>query len=187
FSVSTTPFLQCVAVSTSGDPTGSYFRYAFQYSNFPDYPKMGVWPDGYYETFNLFNAAGTAFLGPEICAYDRAKMLAGAAGTTQELDSLADRLMYRLAYRNFGDHESLVLNHAVTAGSSSGVRWYEIRTPGTTPTVYQQGTYAPDATFRWMGSVAQDSSGNIALGFSTSSSSTHPGIHYTGHLTSDPL
>ncbi|NUR75368.1 MAG: hypothetical protein HOQ28_03650 [Thermoleophilia bacterium] len=271
FSVSTTPYLQCVAVSTSGDPTGSYFRYAFQYSNFPDYPKMGVWPDAYYETFNLFNAAGTAFLGPEICAYDRSNMLAGAAatqqcfvlstafggilpsnvdsaqlppagspnylldfatnavdfwkfhvdwatpanttitaaaqipvaafspacsgggtcipqaGTTQQLDSLADRLMYRLAYRNFGDHESLVVSHAVTAGSSSGLRWYELRTPGTTPTVYQQGTYAPDATFRWMPSVAQDGSGDIGLGFSTSSASTHPGIHYTAHLTSDPL
>jgi hypothetical protein len=258
-------------VSTTPDPTGSYYRYAFQYTSFPDYPKMGVWPDAYYETFNLFNDAGTAFLGPEICAYDRAKMLTGAAatqqcftlstafggilpsnvdsaqlppagapnylmdfatnvldfwkfhvdwatpantsitaaaqipvaafspacngggtcvqqsGTTRTLDSLADRLMYRLAYRNFGDHESLVVTHSVTAGTSSGIRWYEIRTPGTTPTVYQQGTYAPDAAYRWMGSVAQDSSGNIGLGFSISSASVKPGIHYTGHLTSDPL
>src|SRR5438094_965732 len=51
FSVSSTPFLDCVAVSTSGDPTGSYARYAFSYSNFPGYPKLGVWPDGYYVTF----------------------------------------------------------------------------------------------------------------------------------------
>src|SRR5205823_2032814 len=83
FSVSTTPFLQCVAVSSTGDPTGSYNRYAFQYANFPDYPKLGVWPDGYYTTFNMFNAAGTQFLGPEICAYDRAKMLVGQAATQQ--------------------------------------------------------------------------------------------------------
>src|SRR5919198_5678099 len=188
FSVSTTPYLQCVAVSTSGDPTGSYYRYSFQYNNFPDYPKLGVWPDGYYTTFNLFNSSGTQFLGPEVCAYNRAKMLVGQAATqqcftqsssygselpsdldgstpppagvpndvlsfgtnslllwkfhtdwatpanstltgpttlsvaafspacnaaqtycipqaetTQGLDSLADRLMYRLAYRNFGD------------------------------------------------------------------------------------
>src|SRR5437868_15385071 len=66
FSVSTTPFLQCVAVSTTPDPTGSYARYSFQYASFPDYPKMGVWPDAYYETFNLFNAAGTSFLGTQI-------------------------------------------------------------------------------------------------------------------------
>src|SRR5437764_254594 len=83
FSVSTTPFLQCVAVSTTPDPTASYARYSFQYASFPDYPKMGVWPDAYYETFNLFNAAGTSFLGTQICAYDRAKMLAGQAATQQ--------------------------------------------------------------------------------------------------------
>src|SRR5437660_8802269 len=82
FSVSTTPYLQCVAVSTSGDPTGSYYRYSFQYSNFPDYPKLGVWPDAYYTTFNMFKK-GQTFAGPEVCAYDRAKMLSGQAATQQ--------------------------------------------------------------------------------------------------------
>lgn len=56
--------------------------------------------------------------------------------------------MFRLAYRNFGDHEALVVNHSVTAGSSVGVRWYEIRDPNGTPTVFQQGTFAPDSTYR---------------------------------------
>jgi hypothetical protein len=270
FSVSTTPYLQCVAVSTSGDPTGSYYRYSFSYSSFPDYPKLGVWSDAYYVTFNMFKN-GTTFAGPEVCAYNRAKMLLGQAatqqcftkgtsygslvpadldgstpppsgspnyllsfgtdslqlwkfhvdwttpassaltgpatvpvasfspacsgggtcipqsGTTQKLDSLADRLMYRLAYRNFGDHESLVVDHSVTAGSSVGVRWYELRNPNGTPTVYQQGTYAPDSSYRWLGSVAMDHAGNIALGYSTSSSSLHPGIRYTGRLAGDPL
>src|SRR5207237_707406 len=79
FSVTTTPYLQCVAVSTSGDPTGSYYRYSFQYGNFPDYPKLGVWPDAYYTSFNMFRN-GT-FAGPELCAYDRAKMLAGQPAT----------------------------------------------------------------------------------------------------------
>ena len=65
------------------------------------------------------------------------------SGTTQQLDSLADRLMYRLAYRNFGDHESLVVNHSVTAGSSVGVRWYEIRSPDGTPTVVFSGHLRP--------------------------------------------
>jgi hypothetical protein len=109
------------------------------------------------------------------------------SGTSTKLDALADRLMYRLAYRNFGDHESLVAAHSVTAGSSVGVRWYEIRNPGGTPTVYQQGTYAPDSLFRWMGSVAMNKSGDIALGYSVSSSSMFPGIRYTGRLTGDPL
>ncbi len=269
FSVSTTPYLQCVAVSTTGDPTGSYYRYAFQYADFPDYPKLGVWPDAYYTTFNMFKN-GTSFSGPEICAYDRAKMIAGQAatqqcvqlgtqyggllpsdldgstappagspnyilgygtnslllwkfhvdwsttantaltgpttipvaafsaacggntcipqsGTTQQLDSLADRLMYRLAYRNFGDHESLVVDHSVVAGSSTGIRWYELRDPNGTPTVYQQGTYAPDSSYRWMGSAAMDHNGDIALGYSVSSASMFPGIRYTARLAGDPL
>jgi hypothetical protein len=108
-------------------------------------------------------------------------------GTTQQLDSLADRVMYRLAYRNFGDHESLVVNHSVTAGSSAGVRWYEIRSPGGTPTVYQQGTYAPDSNYRWMGSIAMDKAGDVGLGYSISSASIHPGIRYTGRQATDPL
>src|SRR5207244_116474 len=115
------------------------------------------------------------------------------SGTSQQLDSLADRLMYRLAYRNFGDHESWVVNHSVTAGTSVGVRWYELRglaSPSLTSTssvVFQQGTYAPDGDFRWMGSAAMDQNGDIALGYSVSSGSIHPSIAYTGRTTSDPL
>src|SRR5947209_4766880 len=107
-------------------------------------------------------------------------------GTTQQLDSLSDRLMFRLAYRNFGDHESLVVNHSVTAGSSVGVRWYEIRSPNATPTVFQQGTFSPDSQYRWMGSIAMDQSGDIAVGYSASSSSNFPAVRYTGRVPSDP-
>lgn len=270
FSVSTTPYLQCVAVSTTSDATGSYYRYAFQEPNFNDYPKLGVWADGYYLSFNMFQ--GNTFVGGRACSLDRTSMLSGAAatqicfqlsssfggllpsdidgsiapsagepdfylnfgtnslnlwkfhsdfitpanstftgpiaipvasfsaacsgggtcipqsGTKQKLDSLADRLMYRLAYRHFSDgHESLVVNHSVTAGSSVGIRWYELRNPNGTPTVYQQGTYAPDSTYRWMGSIAMDKLGDIAVGYSVSSSSMHPGIRYTGRLATDPL
>ena len=106
------------------------------------------------------------------------------SGTTEQLDSLADRLMYRLAYRNFGDHEALVVNHSVVAGSSVGVRWYEIRNPAS-PIVFQQGTYAPDSNYRWMGSMAMDHVGDIAVGYSVSSGSMHPAIRYTGRLPSD--
>jgi hypothetical protein len=102
-------------------------------------------------------------------------------GTTQKLDAIGDRLMYRLAYRNFGDHESLVANHTVlTAGGNTGVRWYEVRSPDGTPTLYQQGTFAPDTDNRWMASVAMDKSGNIGVGYSVTSSVTYPSIRYTG-------
>ena len=276
FSVSTTPYLQCVAVSATSDATGAYYRYSFNYGNtqFPDYPKLGVWPDAYYISFNIFNN-GTTFAGSKICAYDRAKMLTGAAatqncfqlstsyggllpsdldGTTappagapnyfmnfgsnslnlwkfhvdfaapanstltgpinipvaafsaacggggtcipqpntrQQLDSLGDRLMYRLAYRNFVNHESLVVNHSVQVSGNkhslvTGIRWYEVRYP-TAPSVYQQGTYAPDSTSRWMGSIAMDKVGNIAMGYSVSSASIFPSIGYTGRAPGDPL
>jgi hypothetical protein len=106
--------------------------------------------------------------------------------TTQQLDSLADRLMFRLAYRNYGAYESLLVNHSVTVGTTaSGVRWYEIRSPGGTPTLFQSGTFSPDSTSRWMGSIAQDQQGNMLLGYSASSSSVRPGIRYTGRLVSD--
>ena len=109
-------------------------------------------------------------------------------GTTARLDAIGDRLMYRLAYRNFGTHESLVVNHTVNAGSNlAGVRWYEVRDPGGTPAIYQQGTYAPDSTHRWMGSAAMDSQGNLALGYSVSSSSVYPSVRYAGRLANDPL
>src|SRR6266852_2518003 len=266
------PFFQCVAVSTTSDATGTWNRYAFQQPNFNDYPKMGIWSDAYYESFNMFS--GNFFVGARACAFDSASMRAGAAatqqcfqlssifggllpsdvdgttpppagepaffanfdsstlsslnlwhfhvdfsnaanstfagpislsvapfteacgggtcvpqlGTTERLDSLGDRLMYRLAYRNFlPDHESLVTNHSIVAGSSVGVRWYELRDPNGNPFVFQQGTFAPDSNFRWMGSIAMDKAGNIAVGFSVSSSGIHPAIRYTGRVPSDPL
>ena len=108
-------------------------------------------------------------------------------GTTQNLDSLSDRLMYRLAYRNFGDHESIVANHTVSAGTNTGVRWYEVRNPAGTPTVYQQGTFAPDSDNRWMASVAMDKGGDIGVGYSVASASTYPSIRYTGWQVGDPL
>ena len=107
-------------------------------------------------------------------------------GTTQTLDTLSDRPMFRLAYRNLSDHESLLLNHSVAAGVSIGVRWYELRSPNDTPVVFQQGTYSPDSVFRWMGSIAMDRAGNIAVGYSASSSDINPAIRYSGREVDDP-
>ena len=266
-------FYQCVAVSTTSDATGSFARYAFQQPNFNDYPKLGVWRDAYYVSYNMFDSITGVFQGPRLCAMDAAAMRAGSAatqqcfqlantfdgllpsdvdgttpppagepaffigfninnlgsldlwrfhvdftapanstltgpailavspfneacgggtcvpqsGTSQQLDSLGDRVMHRLAYRNFGSHESLVVNHSITAGSVVGVRWYEIQSPAANPVVFQSGTFAPDSSYRWMGSIAMDKAGNIALGYSVSSSSLHPAIRYTGRVPGDPL
>src|SRR6266568_2915008 len=76
------PTDECIAVSTTNDATGTWFRYGFHLgSNFFDYPHLGVWPDAYYMSMNVFNSAGTAFLGPQPFAFNRAAMLAGSAAT----------------------------------------------------------------------------------------------------------
>lgn len=72
-----TTFSQCVAVSVSDDATGRYNRYEFQYADFNDYPKFGVWPDGYYVTYNMFRQR--SFLGAKACTFERSKMLNGDA------------------------------------------------------------------------------------------------------------
>jgi hypothetical protein len=108
-------------------------------------------------------------------------------GTTQKLDSLGDRLMYRMSYRKFSDHERVVVNHAVASGGHVGVRWYEILDPSGAVTVHQQGTFAPDATYRWMASAAMDKLNDIAIGYSASSGTIHPAIRFTGRVPTDPL
>jgi hypothetical protein len=108
--------------------------------------------------------------------------------TTQLLDAIGDRLLHRLAYHNFGDHESIVANHTVlTAGGNTGVRWYEVRNPNATPTIYQQRTFAPDSDNRWMASIAMDKTGNIGVGYSVSSAVTFPSVRYTGWEVGNPL
>ncbi|HEX9486944.1 MAG TPA: Ig-like domain-containing protein, partial [Gemmatimonadales bacterium] len=80
------PYWECVAVSRTPDPMGQYAQYAYSYTNFNDYPKLGVWPDGYYVTYNMFvNASVTArLLARRICAFDRARMLAGEPASPQQ-------------------------------------------------------------------------------------------------------
>jgi hypothetical protein len=104
--------------------------------------------------------------------------------------SYRQRPTWRLAYRNFKTYETLVTNQAVEAAPGvAGVRWYEIRRTGTTYALYQQGTYAPsDGVHRWMGSIAQDKKGDMALGYSVVNGvDVYPGIRYTGRLAGDPL
>jgi hypothetical protein len=111
------------------------------------------------------------------------------SGTKQQLDSLGDRLMFRLAYRNFGDHESLVVSHSVmTSKAASGERWYEIRDPNGKTKVFQQGTFTHSGNSLWMGSISTDKAGDMALGYSESNATTlHPSLAFTGRVPTDPL
>ena len=263
-------FYQMIAVSQTNDPTGSWYRYQYTFSSMGDYPKMGVWPDGYYQTINRFSAGSTTYQGVGVMAYNRSKMLTGdptaemveftlsagneayamlpsdcdgtfppsgtpayisyhsnnhiriyefhvdwtntanstftqtvtlpvnsfngslsgipQKGTSKTLDPLPGRIMYRMPFRKFNDHWSMVANSTINVGSGvAGIRWYELRNTGTGWSIYQQGTWSPDGNCRWMGSIAMDSLGNIALGYSISSSSLYPSIRYTGRLAGDAL
>ncbi|OLC39516.1 MAG: hypothetical protein AUH81_01450 [Candidatus Rokubacteria bacterium 13_1_40CM_4_69_5] len=116
------------------------------------------------------------------------------------LETLPHWAMGRLQYRTFGTHESMVFNHTVDVDGAdhAGIRWYELRRtpPGAGAwSVFQQATHSPDAgnpgladdPHRWMGSIAMDKAGNMALGYSVSSSTVFPGIAYVGRLATDPL
>jgi hypothetical protein len=114
----------------------------------------------------------------------------GIVDPNQYLDILSyrQRPTYRLAYRNFKGYESLVTNQSVEAAPGiAGVRWYEIRRVNGQYSLYQQGTFAPaDGVHRWMGSVAQDKKGGMAVGYSVVNGTTvYPGIRYTGRLGGD--
>ena len=310
---STPPFHELIAISQTSDPTGAYYLYDFitPGNKFQDYPKFGVWPDGYYMTAPQFPSTG-GFGGIGVFAFDRAKMLVGdpaaffiyfdapslpitnignatrmlpanvdglvppppgapayivnfaadeygdpadairifefhadfavpsnstfteragsplpvasfdptlkevdtsstdtvrddieqpaPAPADAKLDSLSNRPMMQLQYRNFGSYESLVFNHTVdvnstapsaTTGHRAGIRYYQLRRnfSGGNFTVPEQATFAGvvgDTDHRWMGSAAMNWQGDLAVGYSISGPSTYPGIRYAGRLAGDP-
>lgn len=110
-------------------------------------------------------------------------------GTTQRVDPVSEWPMWRLAYRNWGTHQTLVANFTIDVGSDrAGIRWYELRKTASNWTIHQEGTHAPAADKHyWMGSIAMDDSQNIALAYSYSSTTDNPSIRYTSRLASDPL
>ncbi len=267
---------ELVAISTTSDPTGSYYRYAFQFDYMPDYPKLGVWPDGYYLSANAFSNSG--YEGTYAAALERDKMLQGdpnarmilffndwttyqtftflptdadvfpprgtpcyfvydrdddgywtneglyvwefhadwvntsnstfqqvaqlspaaintsfntgapQPGTTQDLDLLNDRMMFRAYYRMFPDHESIVVSRTVNDGGVAAIRWYELRNSNGSWTIYQQGTYnLNDGLWRWMPSIAMNAHGDITIGYSISSSSVYPSIALAARRYDDAL
>jgi len=122
----------------------------------------------------------------EICARANTVACIPEPQPGEKVDGLADRVMFRLAYRNFGDHESLVVNHTVSGGELAGVRWYEIRSPGAAPYVYQQGTVVDPDTDYWLGSIAMDKVGDVALGFSAMSHTLFSSVYVAGRRPTDP-
>lgn len=293
------PASECIAVSQTADATGAYHVYQFTYNNFNDYPKIGVWSDKWLVNYNMFQLTATpgnatSLVGDEMCALDRASMLAGNAanqactapnaneftllpadldgstappanehgffiglgtapcltcatttsgaslhmftvnsvtfstgsitlngpisisvpsftfacgslpnantaplsvcipqndGGAQLVDSIGERLMYRLAYRNMGTFDTVLATHTVdvsaTVNGQTGIRWYEIRNLSGTPSLFQSGTYAPDSNYRWVPSAAMDKSGDIAIGYSVGSSSLDPSIYFSTRAAGD--
>ncbi len=299
------PYEACIAISTTADATGSYYRYVFNLlQGFPDYPKVGVMPDAYYQAQNNFGFDGSTFTGVTACAYQRSLLLQGSkkaqqvcfevtgngtgfddsmlpadldspehlpapgqpevflgsidnalsgsavyeylfhvdwkktahstfTGVTGSLpvsvpsyniavctnptdgtltlscvpvppvydptngnnltllvDTLGDRLMYRLAYYNDGTTQQWLVTHTINNTAATAVRWYQFTAPqgSTSLSLAQAGETPDDGEFRWMASAARDKAGNIAIGYSRSSAATgdFPSIYYAGQAAAEP-
>jgi hypothetical protein len=150
-------------------------------------------------TFTLTNTLPTTPFNSilALCAGGRACI--PQPSTTNRIDHLGyrQRPLFRLAYRNFGTHESLVTNQSVSAGTGpngevSGIRWWELRSPNSSPIIFQEGTYAPgitDGIHRWMGSIAMNAAGDMALSYSASNGpnpATFPSVFYTARHPASP-
>jgi uncharacterized repeat protein (TIGR01451 family) len=276
----------CFAASTTSDPTGTYYLYKLDAQRFPDYFKLGVWPDPTHNAYFMGTNSGSQNQY-DVYAIDRASLLAGVSpraaqyfqgfpnfmmpadhdgplvppagtpgifytfrdggepyfgsppgdsidlyefavdwttpanstmvltrgftppeitdfnwtvcgffvnclpqpSTATLLDSASWWPMQRLQYRNFGTHETLVGNWTVGIGAGQAApRWFELRRASGASdwSVQQEGTHAPDGLNRWMGSIAMDGSGNIALGYSVGSSALYPSIRFATRLAEDP-
>jgi len=141
-------------------------------------------------TVNWTTPSASTFTGPtsfSVASFTKPSSSVPQKSSSETLDTLGDRLMTWLWYRNVGGTQSLWVSRTAVAGSSTGIRWYEIRNMSATPSVYQQGTYAPDSSYRWMPSLAVDKFGNMAVGYSVSSSTMFPAIRYAGRLVGDAL
>ena len=277
FSVSGTNDYMLVAVSSTNDPTGTWYKYSFDVADMPDYMKFGIWSDGYYMSTNnstgndvyvfqrsvmLTGAANPTMIGfdnanrpnsgfhciqpldadfyatpagapgmfitindnawgntdalwiyelaanwttPASSTFSRITTLATSAfdgnlgaglanisqpGTTQKLDGISQVLMYRAQYINFGTYQTIVCCHTVDVDGTdhAGVRWYELRKAGGVWSIRQQGTYAPDANHRWMGSISMNKDHEIGLAYSISSpqaGSVYPGLKFTGQSATE--
>lgn len=110
------------------------------------------------------------------------------SGTDRRLDAQGDKLMSRVVYRRIGKQQSIVASHSVnTSEGGGGVHWYEFRLDGKGDAkLYQQGTFAPDRNFRWLGSAAMDGKGNIGIGYSFGGAADFPVQRFTGRTPKDP-
>jgi|tagenome__1003787_1003787.scaffolds.fasta_scaffold20961510_1 hypothetical protein len=146
------------------------------------------WNNPTGSTFQLVASLPTAPFSAVLCGNQFMGVCADQPGTAQKLETLPAWMMWRLQYRNFGTHQTLVTNHTVnTGGNHAGIRWYELRKQGTGAwSIFQQGTHAPDATHRFMGSIAMDEAGNIALGYTAASASVFPSLRVATRTPADP-
>jgi hypothetical protein len=125
----------------------------------------------------------------ELCGYTSFSCVP-QQGSTVKLDPLREVLMNKIQYRNFGTYEAIVCSHVCDANGAdkTGVRWYELRKSGTSGwTIYQQGTYSPDANGRFMSTMSINADGSIGMAYNVSGSASFPSIRYTGRAACDPL
>ncbi len=124
-----------------------------------------------------------------VCYAERGQCIT-QPGTSIAVEALSEKIMNQPVYRRFGNYEGIVMTHLVDRGSGvAAPRWYELRKSTGNWNIYQQSTYSPDNTHRWMPTVCYNANGDIALAYNVSSSANnvYPGVRYTARNNCDPL
>lgn len=148
------------------------------------------WDNPDQSRFAKLGEVGTSEYNEVLCNDMFSAFCVPQPGTDIRLETLPVWTMWRAQYRNFGDHQTLVVNHTVNADGHdrAGIRWYELRKNGSSSwNKFQEGTFSPDSLNRWMGSIAMDAGGNIALGYSASSNSVFPSLRVATRSPSDKI
>jgi len=146
------------------------------------------WASPALSTFAQLPSLPTAPFDSVLCVAGLIGQCIPQPGTANLLESLTVWPMWRLQYRNFGTHETMVVNHTIDVNSAdqAGLRWYELRRPPSGVwSIFQQGTHSPDASHRWMASLAMNGNRSMALGYNVSSSTVFPGLRAAGRLETD--
>jgi hypothetical protein len=130
----------------------------------------------------------TAGFDSNLCGFPGGAGCIPQPSTSDRLDDLGQFTMYRAQVRDWTSHLSLVVNHTVdvSGAGQAGIRWAELRRDGSGWALHQAGTHSPDVDHRWMGSIAMNGAGDIALGYSQSSTVTYPSVVYAIRQAADP-
>jgi hypothetical protein len=184
-------------VKGSGLPVGGGYFYTFKddaYHGGNDRIELFQLTPNFHHpkrsTFTLIDTFDIASFTYTVCGFFNFDCIP-QKDSSMLVDAVSEWPMQRLAYRQVGGNEELVGDFTVGGGTAvpgAAIRWFELRNSGSGWSLVQEGTQdLKDGLNRFMGSIAMDASGNIALGYAASSANDYPSIRYAARKAGDPL